>query len=89
MMEDPAKDLRVMEGIPLTINQVSMITKVTKSTLRYWEKTFSEFLNPERNDGGRRIYYSDDVRRILQVKHMLKQEGYTISGARKKLGLAA
>lgn len=89
MNDDPLEQLKLMDGIPLTINQVSMITKVTKSTLRYWEKTFSEYLNPERNDGGRRVYFAEDVRKIIRVKHMLKNEGYTISGARKKLGLAA
>ncbi len=89
MIEDQLRDLKLMDGIPLTINQVSLITNVTKSTLRYWEKTFGDYLNPNRNDGGRRVYYADDVRRILKVKFMLKNEGYTISGARKKLGLAA
>ena len=82
-------ELQLMDGIPLTINQVAMITKVPKSTLRYWEKTFSEFLNPNRNEGGRRTYYAADVRKIMEVKHILKEEGYTITGARKKLGLAA
>jgi DNA-binding transcriptional MerR regulator len=89
MLDDALEQLKYMKGIPLTIHQVSLITQVSKSTLRYWEKTFAEYLNPERNRGGRRHYDVDDVKRIILVKHMLKDEGYTITGARKKLGLAA
>ncbi|MGE4158571.1 MAG: MerR family transcriptional regulator [Planctomycetota bacterium] len=82
-------ELNLMDGIPLTITQVAMITQTPKSTLRYWEKIFSEFLMPPRSEGGRRTYFAADVRRINEIKKMLKNEGYTIVGARKKLGLAA
>ena len=78
-----------MTDIPLTINQVALITRTPKSTLRYWEKIFKQFLNPERNEGGRRLYTRDEVKKILELKHILKDEGYTITGAKKKLGLAA
>ena len=43
-MEQHRPDLK------LTIDQVSRLTGVKKGTLRYWEKSFGEFLQPTRTD---------------------------------------
>lgn len=75
------------EGIPLTIQQVSMITGVHKATLRYWEKIFGPYVQPSRTSGNHRLYSSDDVHRILELKRLMKVEGYTVSGVRRKLNL--
>ena len=75
------------EGLPLTIQQVSTITGIHKATLRYWEKIFEAYLVPQRTGGNHRLYSSEDIRRLLELKRLLKVEGYTVSGVRRKLNL--
>lgn len=85
-MEDSESVLR---EIPLSISQVEAITGINKPTLRYWERNFTGYLAPKRSEGNQRSYTMDEVSKILQIKKLLKSEGYTIQGAKKKLGLHA
>ncbi len=75
------------DGLPLTIQQVSTITGIHKATLRYWEKLFALYIHPGRTGGNHRLYSSEDVRRVLELKRLLKVEGYTVGGVRRKLNL--
>lgn len=74
-------------GIPLTIDQVSMIIKEPKSTIRYWEKCFEGYLEPERTEGNRRMFEAKDVRKLLKIRDLLRKNKYTVAGAKKKLGV--
>ncbi|MCR4315749.1 MAG: MerR family transcriptional regulator [Planctomycetes bacterium] len=78
---------QALYSIPLNISQVEKLTGVPKSTLRFWEKSFSEYLNVGRSEGKQRQYLSEDVDRILNVKKLLKDEMFTLQGARRRLGL--
>ena len=78
-----------LRDIPLSISQVEMITGIPKTTLRYWEKIFQELLNPDRTGGNQRNYTLQDIQKVLTIKRLLKIEMYTVSGARRRLGLAA
>lgn len=77
------------EGLPLTIQQVSSITGIHKATLRYWEKLFAGFLAPDRTGGNHRLYGTEHVRRILELKRLMKIEGYTVGGVKRRLNLDA
>src|SRR5512147_1176209 len=66
------------------IGEVSSITGLEPYVLRYWETEFPH-LRPEKRKSGQRLYTKKDLDNILQVKQLLYQSGYTISGARKKL----
>jgi len=77
--------LKTKKELLLTIEQVSELVDVARSTLRYWERVFPEYLVPARTIGGRRRYSSDDVNRVLEVHRLLRTSGYTIAGARKVL----
>lgn len=72
-------------GGSMSIGAVSALTGVEVHTLRYWEKEFSEFLQPKRTGGKQRRYTADDVTLILEIKRLLKQEMYSIAGARRVL----
>ena len=63
---------------------MSSITGLEPYVLRYWETEFPH-LRPEKRKSGQRLYTRKDLDNILQVKQLLYQSGYTISGARKKL----
>lgn len=52
--------------------------------LRYWEKEFA-VLKPKRNRVGRRYYSRKDIEVIRLIKGTLYNQGFTISGAKKKL----
>ena len=67
-----------------TIGQVSKISGLPQSVLRYWETVF-ESLNPPKSDGGTRQYTENDVEIILEIKKLLYDEGYTIKGANKHI----
>jgi DNA-binding transcriptional MerR regulator len=67
------------------IDQVSRLTGVRKSTLRYWEKSFEDFLKPVRTESNRREYRLTDVDIINTIKRMIEEEHLTNTGVRIKL----
>ena len=66
------------------ISEVAKLAGVEPYVLRFWESEFT-ILTPEKNRGGWRVYRRKDVERILEIKRLLYEEGYTIEGARRKL----
>jgi len=66
------------------IGEVSRLTGLEPYVLRYWETEFPQ-LRPDKGGSGQRLYKQKDLDHILQIKHLLYKEGFTISGARKKL----
>ena len=77
----------VLQRVFLNIDQVSKITGVKKTTLRYWEKEFSDYLQPQRTDTNRRQYSLDDVHKIEHLRHLIEEEKYKSIGVKMKLGL--
>ncbi|HEY9073237.1 MAG TPA: MerR family transcriptional regulator [Desulfobaccales bacterium] len=69
----------------LTIEQISLITGVRKSTLRYWEKSFHHCLKPSRTHSNRREYSLEDLERIKAIKRLLEEEHLTSHGVRLRL----
>jgi len=69
----------------LTIDQISKITGIRKSTLRYWEKSFNDFLKPARTHSNRREYTVEDLNRVKAIKRLLEQEHLTALGVRMRL----
>ncbi len=77
---------RETRDLMLTIDQISQLTGVRKSTLRYWEKSFDEYLRPARTHSNRREYTLDDLDIIKAIKRLLEDEHLTTQGVRLKLG---
>jgi DNA-binding transcriptional MerR regulator len=80
-MENPSFTYNLM----LTIDQISQITGIRKSTLRYWEKSFDDFLKPARTHSNRREYTVEDLDRIKAIQRLLEQEHLTAFGVRMRL----
>src|SRR3972149_6103600 len=76
---------RFTHNLMLTIDQISQITGIRKSTLRYWEKSFDDFLKPARTHSNRRQYTIEDLDRVKAIKRMLEQEHLTALGVRMRL----
>ena len=68
-----------------SISQVNALTGVPKPTLRFWEKEFKEYIEPLRTPGNQRRYDEGTIENIQTINHLVKVEGYTLEGARKKL----
>ncbi|MGQ9920742.1 MAG: MerR family transcriptional regulator [Desulfobacca sp.] len=73
------------KNILLSIDQVARLTGVKKSTLRYWEKTFPEYLQPSRTFSKRREYSLAEVELIETIKKLLEEEHLTNLGVRMRL----
>ncbi len=67
-----------------TIGEVSELCGVKPHVLRYWEQEFPQ-LKPVKRRGNRRYYQHQDVLTIRQIRHLLYEQGFTISGARQQL----
>ena len=64
-----------------TIGEVSDLCGVKPHVLRYWEQEFTE-LSPVKRRGNRRYYQRHEVLLIRQIRTLLYEHGYTISGAK-------
>jgi len=66
------------------IGEVSELLGVDPHVLRYWESEFAS-IKPYRGKSKQRLYRHKDVRKLHQIKQLLRVQGYTISGARELL----
>ena len=71
-----------------TIGEVSELCCVKPHVLRYWEQEFTQ-LKPVKRGGNRLYYQHHEVMLIRRISQLLYQEGFTISGARNRLGESA
>lgn len=67
------------------IREVSALTGLPQSTLRYWEKEFPTVVKPRRNSGRTRFYTPDDVRGVRMLQFLLKERGLKMDAARAEL----
>jgi DNA-binding transcriptional MerR regulator len=79
----PYKEKKV-EKLYYAIGEVSEMLNVPVSTVRFWENEF-EILKPMKNKKGNRLFTQADLRNLRIIHHLLKEEGMTLEGARKKL----
>ena len=77
-------DSRFPDKLFYRIGDVSEITGIKPHVLRYWEAEFSG-LHPRKNRAGQRIYERRDVELVLEIKKLLYEQRFTISGAKKSL----
>ena len=75
-----------MEDRLYKIGEVCRMADVQPYVLRYWETEFPQ-LAPNKSGGGQRLYTQREIDVILRIKQLLYSEGFTIAGARKKLGM--
>ena len=68
--------------------ELNLIDKKTGNlqthTLRYWETQFKQ-IKPTIKAGNRRYYTKENLKIIKTIKHLLRDKGLTINGAKKIL----
>jgi len=66
------------------IGEVAKLIGVKPHVIRYWESEFPS-IRPKKNPSGQRIYAKADIEAIVEIKNLLYNERYTISGAKQML----
>jgi DNA-binding transcriptional MerR regulator len=66
------------------LNEVCKLANVQPYMLRFWGTEFPQ-LEASRSGTGQRLYNREQVELILEIRHLLFEEGLTIAGARKRL----
>jgi DNA-binding transcriptional MerR regulator len=67
-----------------TIGEVADICDVKPHVLRYWEREVPQLSDVSRRQN-RRYYQRDEVDLLLTIKKLLREDGFTIDGARGQL----
>lgn len=68
-----------------SIGEVAALFKVNTSNIRFWTKEFDMKVRTTRK--GDRLYTVEQIREIRAIYHLVKERGFTISGAKAKLKL--
>jgi len=76
-------DISLPDKKYFTIGEVSEICQLKSHVLRYWEQVFPQ-LNPSKRRG-RRYYQKQDLVLLLEIRTLLHEQGFTISGAKARL----
>ena len=66
------------------ISEVADMFSVNISAIRFWEKEF-DILKPKKNKKGNRLFTPKDMKNIQIIHHLLKERGFTVEGAKRKL----
>lgn len=84
-MSEPRDDIEdeLPDKLFFRIGEAAAIVGVEAHVLRYWETEFK--LRPQRSDSGQRMYRRQDLGKLLRIKRLLHDQGFTIAGARKAL----
>ena len=67
-----------------SIGEVSRMFDVNTSLIRFWEKEFA-IIKPKKNKKGNRLFTKKDVDNFHIIFHLVKERGFTLEGAKKKL----
>jgi len=79
----PYKEKKV-EKLYYAIGEVAEMLNVPVSTVRFWENEF-DILKPMKNKKGNRLFTPSDIKNLRIIHHLLKEEGMTLEGTRKRL----
>ena len=66
------------------IGEVAKAFGVNTSLIRFWEKEF-DIIKPKKNKKGNRLFRPDDIKNFQLIFHLVKEKGFTLDGAKKKL----
>jgi len=79
--------MEVTQSKRYLVTEVCRKLGVKPHILRYWEQEFG--IKPARNSAGRRIYGEAQLERLQLIKHLVREEKLTVSGARRQLARAS
>ena len=66
------------------IGEVASALNVNVSLIRFWEKEF-DIIKPKKNKKGNRQFSQKDFDNLKIIHFLVKEKGYTLDGAKKKI----
>ncbi|PCI09246.1 MAG: transcriptional regulator [Flavobacteriaceae bacterium] len=66
------------------IGEIAKAFGVNNSLIRFWENEF-DILKPKKNKKGNRLFTATDLQNLKLIYHLVKEKGYTLDGAKKKM----
>ena len=66
------------------IGEIATKLNVKVSLIRFWEKEF-DVLKPKKNKKGNRLFTQKDYDNLKIIYHLVKERGFTLNGAKRKL----
>lgn len=72
-----------MQKRKFRIGELAKKLNLERFVVRFWEKEFN--IKTKRSEGSQRFYDENDLKKFELIKKLLYEEGFTISGAKKKL----
>ena len=75
---------KTVEKLYWAIGEVATELDVNTSLIRYWEKEFG-MIRPKRTGRGDRLYVRKDIELLKRIKHLVKEKGFTLQGAKEQL----
>lgn len=69
-----------------TIGEVALLCEINPVTLRAWQRRYG-LLQPQRTDGGHRLFTEEDIDRIREIKRWI-ETGVQVSKVQKLLSSA-
>ena len=84
------KNKNAYKSISEAAKEIGLVNKkgnaASTHTLRFWEKNFKQ-IKPKILSGNRRYYSQKDISFLKLIYDLLKNQGFTIRGAKKILNL--
>lgn len=78
----------VAKKLYYTMGEVAEMFDVKASLIRHWESKFS-CIRPRKNKKGNRLFTPEDIERLKQIYHLVKERGMTLEGANKVMRSSA
>ncbi|CAL2102854.1 Transcriptional regulator [Tenacibaculum sp. 190130A14a] len=66
------------------IGEVAKAFGVNTSLIRFWDNEF-DIIKPKKNAKGNRLFTKEDIENFKLIYNLVKERGFTLDGARKKL----
>ena len=79
-----AQSVQIPDRLYFRIGDVCRLAGLKAYVLRYWEAEFPP-LSPKKSGTNQRLYRRKDVELVLEIKHLLYDEKFTIEGAREHI----
>lgn len=67
-----------------SIGEVADQLGIAASQIRFWESEF-DIIKPQKNRNGKRQFTKDDIDKVKMVRHLVKDQGYTLQGAKNTI----
>ncbi len=78
------QEIKSLTKIYYSIGEVAKLFNINTSLIRFWEKEFS-FNASKKTSKGNRLYTVKDIQNFNKIYHLVKEEGFTLEGAKKVL----